>query len=205
MSEPPLYVTWHCPQCSGGVEFNAHELTAENKIVPCPHCGTNIELHVPAASPAPENRSVGTDSAQYGSKRAKLAKGPRVALTPKQCATPTGKELVDLLCDVARDGLVSVEGMMRLRAWLDKRADSDIPAIKFLLQTSDRVLYTGKVTTTKAFEMHFAIERVLPKNIRSTVKEKRQEAWLHSPLKAKAALGAPARSKCICPARAGFG
>jgi hypothetical protein len=124
-------------------------------------------------------------------KRVRFTKGTRIALTPAQCASPAGKELINLLNEIVHDGLntdglVTEDGIQRLNAWLDIKADSDIPAIKFLLQISDRILRAGKVTTAKAFEMHFAIERVLPTSLRDEFKKVRQDAWLHSPLKPKA-------------------
>jgi len=94
--------------------------------------------------------------------------------------------LLKLLSDIVRDGLVTEEGVRRLNAWLGGKADSDIPAVKFLWEVSDRILRMGHMTTAKVFEMQFAIERALPKSIRGDVKERRQEAWLHSPLKPKA-------------------
>jgi hypothetical protein len=89
-------------------------------------------------------------------KRVRFTKGTRIALSPTQCASPTGKELINLLSKLLHegfdtDGLITEDGVRRLNVWLDKRADSEIPAIKFLLQISDRILRAGKVTTARAF------------------------------------------------------
>jgi len=91
--------------------------------------------------------------------------------------------LLALLTEITREGLVSTDGVQRLNTWLDENSGSEIPAISFLSNIPERL---GELTTAKAFEVHFAIERVLPKTIREEVKEKRQEAWLHSPSKPKA-------------------
>ena len=124
-------------------------------------------------------------------KRVRFMKGTRIALSREQCESPTGKELISLLDQIVRDGvntdgLVTEDGVRQLNAWLDKKLESDIPAIKFLLQISDRILRAGKVTTARAFEMHSAIERVLPMALREEFKKTRQDAWVHSPLKPKA-------------------
>ena len=36
----------NCRHCEGGIEFNANELTEENCIVACPHCGQETKLSV---------------------------------------------------------------------------------------------------------------------------------------------------------------
>jgi len=123
---------------------------------------------------------------EFRHKRVRIAKGTRIALSPKQCASPLGKELVDLLLDVVKDGIVPYEEMRRLNDWLAKNSESEISAIKFLLQISDRILRTGKLTTARAVEMHSAIVRVLPTDMLGQVEEARKEAWVHSPLKRKA-------------------
>ena len=130
-------------------------------------------------------------SALHKHKRVRFPKGARIALSHGQRESPTGKELINLLDEIVRDGvntdgLVTEEGIRRLNSWLDKKLDSDIPAITFLLQISDRILRAGKVTTSRAFEMHSAIERVLPLSLREEFKKARQDAWVHSPLKPKA-------------------
>lgn len=185
----PRYVTCYCEHCAGEMRFDANSLIVIGNKIPCPHCGLQTGIFAPQEEPKivpAVTTSNSKTSGVFSHKRVRFTKGTRVALTPTQCASPIGKELLNILHDVVLDGLVSEEGVRRLNAWLDGKKEFDIPAIKFLLQISDRILRTGKVTTAKAFEMHFAIERVLPKEIRGQVKETRQEAWLHSPLKPKA-------------------
>jgi hypothetical protein len=128
---------------------------------------------------------------QHKRKRVRFQKGARIALTQVQCASATGKELVALLREIVKDGvntdgLITEDGIRSLNLWSDKNFDSGIPAIIFLFQASDRILRRGKVTTAKAFEMHFAIERILPTTLRDEFKSARQDGWLHSPLKPKA-------------------
>jgi len=151
------------------------------------------QMQIP--SPEAEQNSVPISDKEppaiHKHKRVRFTKGTRIALSSAQCASPIGKELIALLREIVHDGLnadglVTEDGVRRLNSWLDKQVDSDVLAIKFLLQASDRILRTGKVTTAKAFEMHFAIERVLPTSLRDEFKQIRQDAWLHSPLKPKA-------------------
>lgn len=41
------YVICRCQYCDKGIEFNAAELSEENSIVPCPHCGLETKLYIP--------------------------------------------------------------------------------------------------------------------------------------------------------------
>ncbi len=154
---------------------------------------TELQAHPPApeTDQNPFPPPVKEPSALHKHKRVRFTKGTRIALSREQCESPIGKELINLLNEILHDGvntdgLITEDGVHRLNAWLDKHCDSDIPAIKFLIQISDRILRVGKVTTSKAFEMHYAIERVLPMPLREEFKKTRQDAWVHSPLKPKA-------------------
>jgi DNA-directed RNA polymerase subunit RPC12/RpoP len=41
------YVTCRCQHCDTGIEFDAAELTEENSMIPCPHCGLETKLFIP--------------------------------------------------------------------------------------------------------------------------------------------------------------
>jgi hypothetical protein len=179
----PRYVVCHCTHCDGNIEFDANELVAENSTVSCPFCGSETQLHIPNAEIATHSATTREPSPPGRFKSVKVTRAKRVSLTPSQCASGKGQELLVLLSEITREGLVSKDGVRRLNIWLDENSGSEIPAINFLSNIPVRL---GELTTSKAFEVHFAIERVLPKAIRERVKEKRQEAWLHSPLKPKA-------------------
>lgn len=45
-NEAPNYVTCSCQHCDGNIEFDSNRLTAENKVVPCPHCGSVTTLSI---------------------------------------------------------------------------------------------------------------------------------------------------------------
>ena len=47
MSQPDNYITCRCQYCDKGIEFNAAELSEENSIIPCPHCGLETKLFIP--------------------------------------------------------------------------------------------------------------------------------------------------------------
>jgi Short C-terminal domain len=47
-SEPVSnYVTCRCQHCDTGIEFSTAELSEENSVVRCPHCGLETKLHIP--------------------------------------------------------------------------------------------------------------------------------------------------------------
>jgi hypothetical protein len=178
----PNFVTCHCQHCDGGIEFDANELTAENSTFPCPHCGLQTQLSMPKAAeslPPPSAEEIPVSHLQ---KAAKLSlKSPRVTLTKAQYASPTGQRLINLFVEIGDDGIVTEEEVRRLQRWLADNANSDIPAADFLARLVERVLSDGKVTQDEAFEIQLALERVLPKDIRNEMAEKRREAWHNSP------------------------
>jgi putative phage-type endonuclease len=45
----PRYVTCRCQHCDGHIEFDANEFTEDNSIVPCPHCGLETKIFIPAS------------------------------------------------------------------------------------------------------------------------------------------------------------
>jgi hypothetical protein len=52
-SPTPRYVTCGCQHCDGRIEFNANQLTEENSVIPCPHCGLETKLFVPQEATVP--------------------------------------------------------------------------------------------------------------------------------------------------------
>ena len=47
MSEPVDYVKCRCESCDKGIEFAAADLSDDNNIINCPHCGVETTLYVP--------------------------------------------------------------------------------------------------------------------------------------------------------------
>jgi hypothetical protein len=88
-----------------------------------------------------------------------------VTLTKAQCETPLAKQLIGLLIEIEKEGFGTDAGVRRLNNWLAANVDSEIPAIRFLLDITQNVLVGGKLTPENASEMQHAIERVLPNQI----------------------------------------
>lgn len=183
MSESvPNYVTCRCKHCDGGIEFDANELTAENSIFPCPHCGLQAQLSIPKQEAKPAEIPTEEVSALRLQQGATVSlKSPRMTLTKTQGASPTGQALINLLVEIGNDGIVTEEEVHRLQRWLMENVESDIPAVGFLLRLSQQVLLDSKVTQDEAIEIQVAIERVLPKDIRREITKKRWEASRHLP------------------------
>ena len=286
MEKPPRYVICRCQHCDGHIEFDANEFTEDNSIVPCPHCGLETKLFIPASQtekvstelrpsvaspnairregffcgggepiprqvsaeqPATEGRSerhplgnapeltedqiksVGErqndgmavklyhegdqdmamsldDARRYiadprfklinpetglrftpatleafikakrpqnkneaapptDQQTPRLPKSKTVILTQAQCETPLAKELVGLLVDIEKEGFGTDAGVRRLNEWLEAKADSEIPAVSFLLDITRNVLSCGNITPENAAKMQNAIVRVLPRHI----------------------------------------
>lgn len=111
-------------------------------------------------------------------------RSPRVSLTKAQIQEGVGAELLVLCQTVTADGVLTMAEVGELRAWLDTHRSSDLPAVGFLVGTLERILADGRVTPDERKELHTAIEKVLPPEIRKTAvaqrkaveaEEKRQE------------------------------
>jgi hypothetical protein len=179
MNTDNKFVTCHCNSCSGGIEFERELFDPENPaVIECPHCGSETHLYIPNANEVSHITSVQEASAPRKHKQVTIVKGTRIALTPAQRESPIGQELINLLIQISHDGPVTEKGIRQLNDWLEVRADSEILAIDFLLGISRKVLRLGKATREEMCEMQLAIERVLPKNLRPDIVEKRREVWL---------------------------
>ena len=60
-------------------------------------------------------------------KRVRFTKGTRIALSREQRESPTGKELINLLEEIVRDGvntdgLITEDGIRRLNAWVKQKS-----------------------------------------------------------------------------------
>jgi hypothetical protein len=153
------FVICYCTSCGGKIEFERELFDPEDPpVVACPHlgCGKQIHLYIPKASPG------------------------RVTFTKAQCEMQVVQDLMRLLCDISDRGSDCADGVRALNAWLRKAPYSDIAAINFLLSATND-FFKGGQTPQGIFIMQAAIERVLPKNIRDGVIQRRQRAWDESP------------------------
>lgn len=88
-----------------------------------------------------------------------------VVLTKDQRKTPLAKELVGLLIEIEREGFGTDAGVRRLNKWLEVNADSEIPAVGYLLEITKTILRFGNISPEDAAKMQNAIVRVLPRSI----------------------------------------
>jgi hypothetical protein len=178
----PNYVTNHCAHCSGGVEFDASQLTSHNRAIPCPHCGREIRLSLPDFGEGQTemlSKKTPTPGRKFG-----FSKGQGMALTVEQADSPLGRDLISLLLEMEEDGLVSKEEVRRLNNWLQGKLDSYIPAIFFLLRLSDQILKKD-LTLQSAYDLQMSIRRTLPATIQEHLIQLRHDAWRDLPASAR--------------------
>lgn len=102
-----------------------------------------------------------------------------VTLTKAQCETPIIHELIALLVEIEKDGIVTDQGANRLNEWLKLQSGSEVIGIRFLSDKVNSILDYGELTTETAsgleiaIDLQVAIERVLPKHIREPILKKR--------------------------------
>jgi len=99
--------------------------------------------------------------------------GQRLSLTKKHLQTACGQELLTLLLDIGRDGILEYEELERLSDWLNRNKQNDISAIAFLFGLMVGVCEDQKITSEELVEIQLAIERVLPPNTRAEIRLKR--------------------------------
>ena len=99
----------------------------------------------------------------------------RLSLTKKQQETVAGTELLALCQTITDDGQISNNEIVELRNWLHANRVSDLPAIDFLVETVERIIADRKVTREERKELHEALEKVLPPELRKDAKAKRRE------------------------------
>src|ERR1035437_1953600 len=102
------------------------------------------------------------------------AKSKRVTLTKAQSESPIGKELIDLLVKITYDDFLNENSAWQLNHWLNTKKDSEILAIHFLSDIVEKVLGQGQLAAGNLSEIQFAIERVIPKDYRCFIAEKRR-------------------------------
>lgn len=98
-----------------------------------------------------------------------------VTLTKAQLTTKEGAELADLCRRVAGDGRISDVEIGELKSWLDRNASADFPAVHFLRSEIATVLEDDTVSDSERLNLHRAIERVLPVDLRADVVQARKE------------------------------
>ena len=193
----PKFVKCSCQHCGGHIEFDA---SYSGMFVKCPHCFETTSLlaqatilqeptpisFTPAKKKILSERELNKAWNKYNKFKVRLdgevnkTKGTRISLASSQMQLPSVIELLNLLADITKDGLVNDTGANRLHDWLNANPNSEIPAIGYLSCITRFVLAEGQLAPTNhpefliVLELQKAIERVLPKRSRDLVIEKRQ-------------------------------
>ena len=202
----PRFVKCSCQHCAGHIEFDA---SYAGMSIKCPHCFETITLlaqEITQQEPAPtpfapakkilSERELNKAWNKYNKFKERLdsavnkTKGTRISLTSLQLQLPVVMDLLNLLADITKGGLVNNAGANSLQTWLKANPNSEIPALGYLLCVTRLVLAEGELTPRNypelqiVLELQKAIERVLPKKSRDLVVEKRQlvEAQIHEGL-----------------------
>ena len=77
---------------------------------------------------------------------ANKSKSQRVTLTSAQCEIPIVRDLIALLIEIEKDGFITDLGARSLSEWLEAKNNPEIPAFRFLRDTSKLVLTVGELT-----------------------------------------------------------
>jgi hypothetical protein len=168
--------------------------------VKCPHCFETTTLLAQAITPqeptptsfTPAKKKILSERElnkawnKYNKFKARLdlevnkTKRTRISLASSQLQLPVVIELLNLLTDITKDGLVNDADANRLHDWLTTNLNFEIPALGYLSCITRLVLAEGQLSPKNypefliVLELQKAIERVLPKKTRDAVIEKRQ-------------------------------
>lgn len=89
-------------------------------------------------------------------------------MTSKQADSPAGKALINAILDICHDGEITLPEVASLHAILIKHSEA-MPAITFLRSHTRQILIDETVTDAEAYALKRAMERVVPKEVRSVV------------------------------------
>ena len=97
------------------------------------------------------------------------------SLSRAQLGTALGAELLSLCQSVTADGRLAPEELEGLQQWLHDADAADLPAVKYLRTSIERVLADGRITPEEYREVYRAVEAVLPFEARKQALAARQE------------------------------
>ncbi|MGL6222376.1 MAG: hypothetical protein ACRC6L_02230, partial [Steroidobacteraceae bacterium] len=83
-------------------------------------------------------------------------------LSKAQIGTALGAELLSLCQSVTADGRLAPEELEALKRWLHDADTAEMPAMKYLRTSIERVLADGRITPEEYREVYRAVEAVLP-------------------------------------------
>jgi hypothetical protein len=96
------------------------------------------------------------------------------SLSRAQLGTALGAELLSLCQSVTADGRLAPEELEGLQQWLHDADAADMPAVKYLRTSIERVLADGRITPEEYREVYRAVEAVLPFEARKQALAARQ-------------------------------
>lgn len=97
------------------------------------------------------------------------------SLSKAQLGTALGAELLSLCQSVTADGRLAPEELEGLQQWLHDADAADMPAVKYLRASIERVLADGRITPEEYREVYRAVEAILPFEARKQALAARQE------------------------------
>lgn len=100
----------------------------------------------------------------------------RVFLTKPDLGTEAGKQLLELSVRIATDGKLELPEIRELRKWLRANKDNEsVAAIAYLHDIMARITADGVIDRDELFELHLAVERVIPIAHRAPVIQSRKK------------------------------
>jgi hypothetical protein len=84
------------------------------------------------------------------------------SLSKAQLGTALGAELLSLCQSVTADGRLVPEELEGLQQWLHDADAAEMPAVKYLRTSIERVLADGRITPEEYREVYRAVEAILP-------------------------------------------
>lgn len=100
----------------------------------------------------------------------------RVYLTTPELETEVGQQLLEMTVRIATDGRIDLPEIKELRKWLRSNKENEsMVAIGYLHNIMDRITADGVIDRDELFELHLAIERVIPAAHRTQVVQARKK------------------------------
>src|SRR5690348_18264149 len=104
--------------------------------------------------------------------------GEREPLSPTRRATPAGIDILALCRSLPPDGRLSEADLAQLRDWASRYHDVSLPAQEYLSSVVSKALVDEVLTPDERDWVYFAVEPVLPVQLRRSTQDQRRIAEL---------------------------
>jgi hypothetical protein len=104
--------------------------------------------------------------------------GEREPLSPARRATPAGIDILALCRSLPPDGRLSKDDLDLLRDWASRYHDVSLPAQEYLSGVVTKALVDERLTADERDWVYFAVESVLPVQLRKSTQDERRVAEL---------------------------